>query len=352
MAPSTRPTKSDAEKKNAKAKPAPHIQDLSFTHAGRAFQHPEGFDDGPVFLNAKGFVGKPYKKVLTVAPPENHAKSRLAISLTEKEMQLDPPPGLHKYLLVGWVPQNSTGTTVTKPKHGAVVGNERPPADNIITFDPEDENSLPLMAVVDLTEDETERSTTTLVLLRQHNGICTPYTGNADEVYYLSLFRDNSTAMHDRKANWNRMVSRHSLRANTNTPTVKQTLLRRAHDQAKLVLPPTTSLKNEIGALIAAYELSNDQWCLDQMTELIEDADSNLVMTLPENTALHAFPTLGNDSEAERFTETDAKKVVDETHIAWPDAELDVWHVRVLGRAMQLQQRNFAPCSLPSTRIM
>ena len=129
-----RPTKSAAEKEKPKIEPPSQISDLSFNHAGRAFRHPQCFNDRATYLNAKEVSSKQYKKIIAAAPPEKHAKSRVAISLTEKEMQQDPPSGLYRFLLVGWVLQNITEPKAVKGKHGGIVGNTRPPADEIITF--------------------------------------------------------------------------------------------------------------------------------------------------------------------------------------------------------------------------
>jgi len=332
MGPRLRATKAAAAKQAA---PAVQITDLSFNNAGRAFQHPPGFDEGPTYLNAKEVNSKTYKKALAGATPDNHAKSRVAISLTERELLQDPPAGLYRYLLVGWVPQNTNSEPeATKGKHGGIVGITRPSKDDIITFDTNNIDNLPLMAVVEMTDNENETSTPSFVLLHQYNDVCTPYTVGADEIYYLSIFRDHSTAKHTRKANWNRLVRKFALAQDTKVPTAKQAVLRRARDQSKLVLPPMMSLKNEVGALIAAYSQSKEPWCMDELAKLLEGIDNDLTMAPPENTALHAFANLGT-AEAERYTEAEAKDLVEEMLVAWPDSTPQVQHVCILGQALQ-----------------
>jgi hypothetical protein len=240
MSLSTPPPRAKLARKQAKlakrqAKGACQIEDLSFTHEGRAFQHPtEGFEGGPIFINAQKPSSKSYKKVLTGDPLEGFAKSRVSIALTNKETQSEPPPDLYKFMLVGWVPQGKTDIEAPKPIHGGVVGTTRPPTHQIIRFDPEDTDNLPLLAVVKRTQDQHETSITTYVLLHQRDDVCSPFVVNADEVYYLFLFRDNSTANNKRKGNWNRSVARYAVAPNTEAPTQRQSILRRARDQSKL----------------------------------------------------------------------------------------------------------------------
>jgi hypothetical protein len=231
-------------KKKDKAKAKPQIQDLAFNHVGRAFRHPQGFGDGAIYLNAKEVNSKSYKKIVTAAPPENHAKSRVSLPLTNRELQQDPPEGLCKYLLVGWVPQNNTQPNATEPKikHAAPVGNTRPSKEEeIIAFDINDTDNFPLMAVVKVTEDDTRTSISTFVLLHQHNDACTPHTVSADEVYYLSMFRDQSTTKHSRQANWNRLVRKYAVTQNTKIPTAEHLAMAPSEDTAL----PTVDVSSE-----------------------------------------------------------------------------------------------------------
>jgi hypothetical protein len=234
------------------AEPAPHIQELSFSHSGRAFEHPPGFDNGPIFLNARPINSKACKRILQAEPPEDCPKLRVSISLTEKEKQQNPPPGASKYLLVGWVLPDFKAKD-GKAGHGAIVGNQRPPEDEITVFDADDTDNIPLMAVVEVTNDQDETKTSTYVLLHQQDDLCTPYIVGADEVYYLPLFRDNTTAKISRKRNWNIMVAKHSVVPSDEIEMTKQPALQCTRDQAKLVLPPTESIRNEMMALAAIY---------------------------------------------------------------------------------------------------
>jgi hypothetical protein len=81
---------------------AQHVKDLSFTHAGHAYQHPtEGFEDGPVYVIAKDPNSKPYKKTLVEDPPDGCAKSRFSVALTYRESLPETPSGLRTFALVG-----------------------------------------------------------------------------------------------------------------------------------------------------------------------------------------------------------------------------------------------------------
>jgi hypothetical protein len=318
-------------RRKAKDVRAKQIKELSFTQSGGAFQHPtEGFEGGPVFINAQKPSSKLYKKVLAEDPPEGHAKSRFSISLTDRETQSEPSPGLYKFMLVGWVPQGKTNIDVPKPKYGVVVGTTRPPANQIIRYDPEDTDDFPLMAVVKRTEDPNETSTRTYVLLYQRDDVCSPFVVNSDEVYYLCLFRDNSTANKNRKSNWNRNVARYAVAPNTKAPTQRQSILRRARDQSKLNFSEELSIEKYINALAAAYVKMKDPRCLEKIKKIIDDIGAP-----PANPALHAFANLG-DPGSGPYTLVEAQKVVTEIQIEYPDLELNGWNVLVLGQSIQL----------------
>ncbi|KAF5851393.1 hypothetical protein GGP41_004193 [Bipolaris sorokiniana] len=270
MAPTLGSTKD--EKKNAAKDPAPQIKELSFTNNGRAFKHPQGFDDGPIFINARGANSKMYKR-------------------PEKE-------------------------------------------EDIIVFDPADTEHLPLMAVVE-TSDEELNSVATYVLLHQHNDLCTPYSAGADDVYYMAMFRDNSTSKHNRKASWNQNVVKYATTPSTSTSTTKLITHRRGRDQSALVLPPNMSLRNEMDSLVANYRLSQDTWFLEELERILGEIDNDVSMAPPTNTALHKFANLGY-AESEQYTPEDAQKLVDEVCIAWPDLVVETLHVYLLGQAVKL----------------
>jgi hypothetical protein len=247
--------------KKDKAKAKPQIPELAFNNAARAFRHPEGFGNDAIYLNAKEVSIISYKKTMAAAPPESHAKSRLALPFTDKELEQDPPSGLCKYLLVGWVPQNNTQPNATEPeiKHAIPVGNTWPSKEEeIITFDIYDTDNLPLMAVVKVTEDDTRAFTATYVLLRQHDDVCSPYTIVADEVYYLSMFRDQSTTKYSRQTNWNRLARKYAVAQNKKTSAAEQLAMTpqentalgtagvSSEDKARFL----SSIKNELGEVV------------------------------------------------------------------------------------------------------
>jgi hypothetical protein len=59
------------------------------------------------------------------------------------------------------------------------------------------------------------------VLLYQSHGVCTPYTVSADCLYYLSHFRNDTTAKHNRKATWNRLIRKSALKPGTKVLTAE-----------------------------------------------------------------------------------------------------------------------------------
>jgi hypothetical protein len=233
-------------------------------------------------------------------------------------------------MLVGWVPQGKTNIEAPKPKHGGVVGTTRPPAHLIIHFDPEDTDNLPLMAVVKRTEEPNETSMKIYVLLHQRDNVCSPFVVNADEVYYLCLFRDNSTANNKRKGNWNRNVATYAVAPNTEAPTQRQSILRRARDQSKLDSSQEVSIKNHINTLAAVCVKIRDPRCLEEIKKVLDDIEAP-----PANSALHAFANLG-DPGSGPYTLAEAQKVITEMQIEYPDLELNGWHVFVLGQSIQL----------------
>lgn len=338
MRPTMRQTKADAEKEAEKTQAPVQIKELSFSNAGRAFEHPPGFDDQLTYLNARENSSKTYQKVIGATLPDGCAKSRLALGLTEKEIQPELPTGLLKFLLVGWVPQSTAAASdIPKGKHGRAVGLTRPPSGSIIRFDPADIDSLPLLAVVKVTDTEHETTTQVYVLLHQSHDVCTPYTVGADDVYYLSHFRDGTTARHNRKGNWNRLIRKFAFTPGTNVPSAKQTVLQHAQDQAKPVLPPTMSLKTGIEALIATKSRSKEPQCLDGHKTLLSAADDDLVRAPPTNTALHKFANLGT-ANSQPFTEAEANDVVKDLIAMVPGCEPNTEHVRALGRGLQLAE--------------
>lgn len=222
MAPSMRLTEEEKEEQKAQKVSALQIKDLSFTNSGRAFQHPPGFEDSAIYINARTPSSKPYKKIITVEPPEGQAKSRMSVSLTEKETQEGLPSGMCRYMLVGWIPQNpDVGNVQAKLKYGAIVGITRPPKQDTIVFEASDIDHVPLMVVTKVSDKDSKTPVAMYVLLRQHEGVCTPYTAGADEVYYLPMFRDNSTSKLHRKANWNRIVRKYAMAPSASAQTEK-----------------------------------------------------------------------------------------------------------------------------------
>ncbi|CAI6329413.1 unnamed protein product [Periconia digitata] len=328
---------SRAEKRKGKDKgPATQIVDLCFNLGGRAFRQPEEFStENPIYINAKGPSSTIYKTALSRARKPTQAKSRVTISLFAEEKQDEPPTGLFKYLLIGWVPmsilEENKSETGTKRSYGTMVGLERPKDNDIIEYDHDDVDNFPMMAVVKLNSDENQLSTRCYVLMHQEDGTCTSYAVSADDVFYMSMYRDETSSKKDRKGNWNRLVNKFALQQ---TPiTGNPPALRRARDRSKSVLPPTTSLENEINSLLATYELTKKPWCLDEFKEILEDLNPDPVNAPPENTALHGFANLEDDSAL--FTQAKAQNVIDEIRIAWPDTEVDPVHLAMLGRGIQ-----------------
>ncbi|KAH7350384.1 hypothetical protein BKA66DRAFT_446992 [Pyrenochaeta sp. MPI-SDFR-AT-0127] len=212
-----------------------------------------------------------------------------------------------KYLLVGWVPQTDAAAQQTKMKQGMPIGIEAPADDQIIEFDPEDLEHLPLMVVVKVVYDEKDTSTQSFVLCRQINDLCTLYMVGQKEVFYLSQFRDSTTNKKDRGGAWNRMVSKYALQELEGPKTARGLKWRRARDPSKLA---------------GVYEEPNDVWSTKELKEILAEVDRDVTFALPENTALRNFSDLRMEG-SEGFTQEEARDVLQEMRVTWPDIQGD-----------------------------
>lgn len=304
---------------------APQIPNIAFNTFGYGFTAPDNYLETPIYINAKNESSTTYNTVLE--NPEISDKPRLALDLTEKEAASEPPEGLQQYLLVGWVPRSledlgDAGTTQRAAylSNNVPVGVMKPPKGALLTFDPDDIDDLPLMAVVKITDDEDpESKVRTYVLLRQKDDTCTPYVANQKDIFYLAAYRDNTTAGHKRGGKWNQLVKKDCMRSTNRPKTEKQRRYERARDQSKLILSPSLSLKNEITSLVAGYKQSKDPWFLDELQQVLVEIDQDLMLSPSENSSMLLFGLLDDNDvpldetdSVETFTFSRARAMVTE----------------------------------------
>lgn len=103
---------------------APQITDLCFSHSGAAFEPPPGFGDVATFINARAWSNKKFTNAGDT--PLDHHEMRSTPALSEKETSEETPPGLLKYLLVGWYLPNSDHAKAKFEKNARPGGVERP----------------------------------------------------------------------------------------------------------------------------------------------------------------------------------------------------------------------------------
>jgi hypothetical protein len=329
---------SQSRSRKTKAAPTPEpkqIEDLSFNLGGLAFRNPIEFPSQPQYIMARPQSSTLYDKVVEKekqAEKREGPVSRLALTLTQEELAQDEDETRKQFLVIGWVPSQAVPKTAA-PR--GVLGHTRPKDDDILEYDPQSCDSLPLIAVVPVLPQA--KDVLVYVLLLQKDGLCTPYKVGQPAVFYMSMFRSDTTAQKKRPADWNAECMRHALKA-TENPTAEQNTqsrLQRAKDATKLVLPPMQGVSNEIAALTSAYTLGRDPWCLDQLEKILVEMDDDLVMAPAENTALRMFVDLGmeeeetaqvededmDQEEENSFSEEHAKQLAREVAVSWPGVD-------------------------------
>ena len=273
---------------------------------------------------------------------EGQPKSRVSLDLTKEETATEPSATQELYMFVGWVLPDVDSKSIAKQakiqgqnrKHP--LGTVRPKDEDLFT--PGDE--LPLMAVVRTATGEfdpaTRQSLPSFVLLKQRNGLCTPYMVPQNNIFYLANFRDNTNDRKSRGKNWNDLVARASVTASSTTPSTKRARISKARDYTKLQLGPTASLRNEIATLISCYEVSDRIEFIHELKSVLIHIDDDLKYMPIDNRYMHRFVDAADESseQEELFTFDDATKMIEEMKKSWPDVHATAEEIHLIQRGM------------------
>ena len=159
-------------------------------------------------------------------------------------------------------------------KKQKAVGTKAPSAEHIIKWDPKEPPVLVVTEVLNQQPDGIQL----WALIKPKNGVCVPHQISQRVVFYRSQFRDNTTDIRNRGANWNTKVAFHSVKPGLIAAplTEKQHKFRHARDPVKLVFDPNVSVCNEIASLAANYYHTNDKWYLREIQAVLRAVDSDV----------------------------------------------------------------------------
>lgn len=272
-------------------------------------------------------------------------KSRLTLELTPEETASEPSPTQELYMFVGWVLDNvdvnlinKSAKTAKKDADGrkAPLGTVPPKETEI--WEPEGE--LPLMAVVRTASGEFDlenrSSLQSFVLLKQHNGLCTPYMVPQQYIFYLAEFRDGTNDKKTRGKNWNDLVAKQCIISSSKVPSAKRIQLSKARDYTKLHVGPTASLRNEVLTLSSSYEISGRLEFLQELESVLEHVDDDIRYMPLANQHMRRFVDAADEEldEDELFTLKHAEAMREEMKLSWPDVEATPKQLYLLQRGI------------------
>ena len=255
----------------------------------------------------------PYKEAIKTMEKKNEIIYRPNAEYTPRE--LGPLEiGTSRYLVVGYVPRE------VKQEYTILAAYQRKqqPVGTIEpkTVIPWDAENPPLLVVTEILETRPD-AIQLWVLLRPRQGLCTLFQVAQRIVFYRHEFRDATTALNSRCANWNKLVALQSVcPGSSKTPSAKQERFRRARDTSKVILEPNISFSNEILCLAMSFKTSRDPWFLKEIQNVLVQMDEDLnARPLVANAGLRKFV---NTDEVD-FDEEDARAVVDNMAVQWPE---------------------------------
>ncbi|KAL9085736.1 MAG: hypothetical protein Q9165_007485 [Trypethelium subeluteriae] len=316
-----------------RVKDSEQIQDLAFNTFGWAAEIPDGLFEGHATsvlrIKARNTSTISYKAELEKVTKEKTDILRQSLALSPEEsgtIDSDPDEAVYSYIVVGFVhidippDREKRNESQTKQKP---VGLQRPNEEDITRYDA-GAAKLPLVVVykhdpnqTDETEVQSQQTSKVKLwaLLNPQKELCTPHVVSCKEVFYLPMFRDETTVIQQRGPNWNRKIREVTGQATgAQLLSEKQNRYRRARDTTKITLDPLQSFGNEILALTSAFDHSREPWLLKALGTVLEQVNIDLKFRpLPNNTIMRKFVDSQN-----HLTMEEAQQMKMELVERWP----------------------------------